>query len=45
MDKWDILDETMLDKWDKEKEGGEGNDIDYEDEDNWMKDLIKEDKD
>ena len=50
MDKWELLDEKMLDKWDEEEAGGEGDDIgydyfDYETEDEWIKAWVEEDED
>lgn len=50
MDKWELLDEKMLDKWDEEEEGGEGDDVGYEDfnyetEDEWIKAWVEEDED
>ena len=50
MDKWELLDEKMLDKWDEEEEGGEGETddeevFDYENEDEWIEAWIEEDED
>lgn len=50
MDKWELLDEKMLDKWDEEKDGGEGETddeevFDYENEDEWIEAWIEEDED
>lgn len=50
MDKWELLDEKMLDKWDEEEDGGEGEidddeDFDYENEDEWIKAWVEEDED